>query len=202
VEPFTRVEGPGAPLDLDQVDTDRIVPARFLRQPRSAGYGRFLFHDLRRAADGTAAPGFVLDRPEYRGAVVLVAGENFGCGSSREAAVWALQGAGFRAVIAPSFGDIFRENALKNGLLPVVLPAVTVAGLRDALRARPGATLAVDLAAQVVRAPDGGLHRFDVDPFPKHCLLRGLDEIALTLERLADIEAHERRRLAEAPWLA
>ena len=201
MEPFTRLTAVAAPLDLAQLDTDRIIPARFLRRPRSVGYGQFLFHDLRRGADGAVDPGFVLERVPYRAAQVLVAAENFGCGSSREGAVWALMGAGFRAVIAPSFGDIFAANALQNGLLPVVLPAPAVAALRAALAAAPGAELTVDLLAQTVTAPDGAGHRFEIDAFAKAALLSGQDAIALTLEHAAAIEAWEARRAAEWPWI-
>ena len=138
MERFVRLVAVAAPLDLPNVDTDRIIPARFLRKPRSAGYGQFCFHDLRLRPDGTEDPEFVLNQAAYRDARVLVAAENFGCGSSREGAVWALAGRGIRAVIAPSFGDIFHENCLRNGLLPVRLPATTVTGLRQALHAAPG----------------------------------------------------------------
>jgi 3-isopropylmalate/(R)-2-methylmalate dehydratase small subunit len=172
------------------------VPARFLRRPRSEGYQNFLFHDLREAD-----PGFVLDRPEYRGAKILVAAENFGCGSSREAAVWALAGTGLRAWIAPSFGDIFFENSFKNGVLAIVLPPDRVAGLREQLKARPGSEVTIDLAAQCVRFPDGSGERFDVDPFRKECLLAGIDEIELTLRYERAIADYERRRRIETPWL-
>lgn len=196
MEPFTTLSAVAVPLDLANVDTDRIVPARFLRQPRAAGYQNFLFRDLRESD-----PDFVLERPAYRGARILVAGENFGCGSSREAAVWALAGAGFRAWIAPSFGDIFLENSFKNGALAIVLPAERVAAIRAALHARPGSELAIDLAAQTVRLPDGQEERFEIDPFRKEMLLGGLDEIALTLRFAPEIAAHEARQRAEAPWL-
>jgi 3-isopropylmalate/(R)-2-methylmalate dehydratase small subunit len=197
VRPFTTLTSVAVPLDLVNVDTDRIVPARFLRQPRSAGYQNFLFHDLREQD-----PQFVLERPEYQGAEILVAAENFGCGSSREAAVWALAGAGFRAWIAPSFGDIFFENSFKNGVLAIVLPLERVASLRAQLAAAPGAKITIDLAAQAVTAPDGSVDRFEVDPFRKECLLAGIDEIDLTMRHLDQIEAYEARQRAETPWLA
>ena len=196
MEPFTILEAVAAPLDLANVDTDRIIPARFLRQPRSAGYHNWLFHDLREGG------GFVLDDPAYRDARILVAAENFGCGSSREGAVWALAGAGFRAWIAPSFGDIFFENSFKNGALPIVLPAATVARIRALLAQKPGARLRIDLAAQAVVLPDGSTERFEVDPFRKECLLNGWDEIDLTLQHEAAIAAYEARQRAETPWLA
>lgn len=196
MNPFTTLTAVAVPLDLVNVDTDRIVPARFLRRPRSEGYQNFLFHDLREA--DTA---FVLDRPEYRGAKILVAAENFGCGSSREAAVWALAGSGLRAWIAPSFGDIFFENSFKNGALPIVLPLARVAALREQLQAKPGSEVTIDLPAQTVRFPDGSLERFDVDPFRKECLVAGIDEIDLTLRHEAEIAAHEARQRRETPWL-
>ena len=195
--PFTTLASVAVPLDMVNVDTDRIVPARFLRQPRSAGYQNFLFNDLREKD-----PAFVLDRPEYAGAEILVAGQNFGCGSSREAAVWALAGAGFRAWIAPSFGDIFLENSFKNGALAIVLPLDTVARLREALAARPGTKLTIDLPAQTVTMPGGGLERFEIDPFRKECLLAGIDEIELTLRYADAIAAFERRQSEETPWLS
>jgi len=195
MEPFVRLKAIAAPLDWANVDTDRIVPARFLRFPRSVGYGQYLFHDVRRE------PGFPLDRPEWKGAQILVAAENFGCGSSREGAVWALAGAGLRAWIAPSFGEIFEENTFKNGLLPVRLPAARVAHIRAMLAARPGAELEIDLPSQRVTLPDGSTESFDLDPFRKECLLNGWDDIDLTLRDEAAIAAYEARQRAEAPWL-
>ena len=197
MQPFTTLKARAVPLDLVNVDTDRIIPARFLRKPRSEGYGQFLFHDLR---EGDAS--FPLDRPEYRGAQILVAAQNFGCGSSREGAVWALAGAGLRAWIAPSFGDIFFENSFKNGALAIVLPPERVAAIREMLHRDPGAELTIDLPEQTVRLPDGGRERFDIDPFRKECLLAGLDEIGLTMRYEEAIQAHEARQRAEFPWLA
>ena len=196
MEPFTTLTAVAVPLDLVNVDTDQIVPARFLRQPRSAGYQNFLFHDLREANRE-----FVLDRPEYRGARILVGAENFGCGSSREAAVWALAGFGLRAWIAPSFGDIFMENSFKNGVLAVALPLERVAALRGQLRRAPGATLTIDLPAQTIALPDGSLERFDIDPFRKECLLAGIDEIDLTLRHADRISEYEHRQQTQRPWL-
>src|SRR3989441_5763491 len=161
MQPFTRVPAVAAPIDLPNVDTDRVIPARFLRKDKNVPeYSSFLFHDVRFAADGTERPEFVLNQPPYRGAQIVVAAENFGCGSSREAAVWALAAYGVRAVIAASLGDIFHQNCGKNGVLAVILPADTVANLRRQLHARPSATLAVDLEAQTVTAPDGSVHRY------------------------------------------
>jgi len=196
MEPFTTLTAVAAPLDIVNVDTDRIIPARFLRLPRSAGYHNYLFHDLREAG------GFILDRAEYRPAKILVAAENFGCGSSREGAVWALAGAGLRAWIAPSFGDIFFENSFKNGTLPIILDAGMVTRLRALLAARPGAQVGIDLAAQSVAFPDGSVERFEVDPFRKECLLNGWDEIDLTLQHTRAIADYEQRQRAETPWLA
>jgi len=197
MEAFTTLTARAAPLDLVNVDTDRIIPARFLRRPRAEGYGQFLFHDLREA---DAA--FPLDRPEYAGARILVAAENFGCGSSREGAVWALMGAGFRAWIAPSFGDIFSENSAKNGALAVVLPHERVVAIRQMIHDTPGMELTIDLFTQTVALPDGSADRFEVDPFRKECLLAGLDEIGLTLRYEEAIRAYEQRQAAESPWLA
>jgi 3-isopropylmalate/(R)-2-methylmalate dehydratase small subunit len=195
MSPFEPLDAVGLPIEAANVDTDQILPARFLRKPRGGGFAGFLFHDLRFAEDGAEHAGFVLNRPPYRAARILVAERNFGCGSSREAAVWALSDYGFRAVIAPSFGDIFYMNCFKQGLLPIVLPAEAAAGLRRQLCDHPGARIAIDLAAQRVTAPDGTTCDFEIPGFRKKCLAEGLDEIAYTLslaERIADFEArHE-----------
>ncbi len=194
MRPFTSLSAVAAPIELPNIDTDRVIRARFLKKPKGApGYAGFLFHDIRFNADGSEKADFILNRAPYRGAQILVAAENFGCGSSREMAVWALEAYGVRAVIAPSLGDIFHENCFKNGLLPVILAGDVAAGLRRQLHARPGAAIAVDLESQTVTAPDGARHRFDIDPFRKELLLTGRDEIELTLERLAAIEAFEAR---------
>jgi 3-isopropylmalate/(R)-2-methylmalate dehydratase small subunit len=202
MDAFTSLTAVAVPMDLPNIDTDRIIPARFLRKPRGPGYEVFLFHDVRFDETGAERIDFVLNQPAFRSARILVAAENFACGSSREAAVWALMAHGFRAFIAPSFGDIFFENCGKNGALAVVLPAETVSGLRRQLHERPGASMSVDLVAQVVTGPDGTRHAFDVDPFRKHCLLRGIDEIALTLEHEAAIAAFEAARERDMPWLS
>jgi 3-isopropylmalate/(R)-2-methylmalate dehydratase small subunit len=202
MEPFTRVTAVAAPIDLPNVDTDRVIPARFLRKDRSVPeYASYLFHDVRFNADESERPEFVLNQASYRGARILVAAENFGCGSSREAAVWALAANGVRSVIAPSLGDIFHQNCFKNGLLAVILPADVVAGLRRQLHERPGATLTVDLERQTVTAPDGAAHRFEVDAFRKEMLLTGRDEIGLTLgfeTKIAEFEARHARDMAWA----
>ncbi|MGH7317374.1 MAG: 3-isopropylmalate dehydratase small subunit [Candidatus Rokuibacteriota bacterium] len=201
MEPFTRLTAVAAPMELPNIDTDRVIPARFLRKPREAGFGPLLFHDVRFDAAGAERADFVLNRPGYREAKILVTAENFGCGSSREMAVWALMDYGIRVVIGPSFGDIFFENCFKNGALAVVLPAATAAGLRGVLAERPGATLTVDLATQIITGPAGAPIRFEIDAFRKHGLLTGQDEVEMTLARLPAIEAFEARRRDEMPWL-
>ena len=187
MEPFTHLSAVALPLARANVDTDQIVPARYLQKPRSDNFGDYLFRDVRED------PAFVFNRDAYRGARIVVAERNFGCGSSREHAVWALYDHGFRAAIAPSFGDIFASNAMKNGFLPIVLPGATVTQLLEQLDARAGARVVVDLPAQVVRAPDGVEHAFEIDAFAKHCLIEGLDEISYTLTLLPEIEAYEAR---------
>ena len=193
MEAFTRLEAVAAPLPRANVDTDQIVPALYLQKPRSDNFGNYLFRGLRHDANGRRRDGFVLDEPAYAQARILVAGPNFGCGSSREHAVWALHDAGFRAVVAPGFGDIFFGNALKNGLLPVRLSEAVVRQMLADLRAHPGARMTVDLRAQTVTGPRGAIEPFAIDPFPRHCLLEGLDEIDYTLAQRAAIDAFERR---------
>ncbi len=194
MEAFTRLESVAVPLPRPNIDTDQIIPGRFLSRPREVDHSAFLFHDARRLPGSEEAnPEFPLNQEAYRPARIIVAGRNFACGSSRESAVWALFDAGFRCAIAPSFGDIFRNNGMKNGLLPVVLPAEAVAALTGQIEAAPGARVSVDLAAQTVTFPDGTVHGFEVDPFAKHCLLEGLDEIGLTLSHEEEIAAFERR---------
>jgi 3-isopropylmalate/(R)-2-methylmalate dehydratase small subunit len=199
--PFTRVTAVAVPIDLPNVDTDRVIPARFLRKDKNVPeYSSFLFHDVRFNADGSERPEFVLNQAPYRGAKIVVAAENFGCGSSREAAVWVLAAYGVRSVIAPSLGDIFHQNCFKNGVLPVILPGASVGGLRRQLHDRPGTMLTVDLEAQTVTAPDGAQHRFEVDAFRKEMLLTGRDEIELTLGFEAQISAFEARHARELGW--
>jgi len=194
MQPFTRVTAVAAPMDLPNIDTDRIIPARFLRKPKGPEYAGLLFHDVRFDGEGNEREDFVLNQGPFRNAKVLVVSDNFGCGSSREMAVWTLEAYGIRSVIAPSLGDIFHENCYKNGLLPVILPRPVVADLRAQLHASPGATLTVDLESQTVTAPDGTTHRFEVDPFRKQALLTGQDEIALTLGHETEIAAFEARQ--------
>ena len=198
---FARLTAVAAPIDLPNVDTDRVIPARFLRLRREAADASLLFHDVRFDAEGREREDFVLNQPPFRQARILVTAENFGCGSSREWAVWALDAFGVRAVVGSSFGDIFHENCLKNGLLPLRLTASVVADLRRQLHASPGSAMTVDLETQTVTAPDGIEHHFDVDPFRKQALLTGQDEITLTLSHESDIARFEARRRAEAPWL-
>jgi 3-isopropylmalate/(R)-2-methylmalate dehydratase small subunit len=181
-----------APLDRADVDTDQIIPKQFLKRIERTGYGPFLFYDWRAEGD------FVLDRPEYRGASVLLAGANFGCGSSREHAPWALRDAGFKAIIAPSFADIFRGNCFKTGLLPVTLPEGQVRHLIDLVSEDPSAAITVDLEAQEVRG-DGLAYRFEIDQFARDCLLNGLDEIALVERADSDIARYESQRVAWLP---
>lgn len=194
MEAFTRLDAVAVPLARANVDTDQIVPALYLQKPRSDNFGDYLFHDVRHDAHGRRRDDFLLNEPVYAQARILVAGPNFGCGSSREHAVWALYDGGFRAVIAPSFGDIFFGNALKNGLLPVRLPEAVVQEMLAELFANPGARLQVDLRAQTVTDPRGRAEPFRIDPFPRHCLLEGIDEIDYTLTQQASIDAFERSR--------
>lgn len=199
--PFTTLTGVAVPIDTVNLDTDQLLPARYLRRPRDDRYPSYLFHDLRFGADGSERPDFVLNRAPYRRARIIVGAQNFGCGSSREAAVFALVANDIRAVLAPSFGDIFFNNCAKNGVLAIRLDAAATTGLRAALHAAPGAAMTIDLAAQRITAPDGATLAFDIDPFRKRCLLEGLDDIALTLEHEAAIAAFEDRYRADADWL-
>jgi 3-isopropylmalate/(R)-2-methylmalate dehydratase small subunit len=198
---FTTLTGVAAPLPMMNVDTDMIIPKQFLKTIKRTGLGKNLFDEMRYDRYGAEKPDFVLNRPAYRKAVILVAGANFGCGSSREHAPWALLDFGIRCVIAPSFADIFYNNCFKNGILPIALPADQVAKLMDDAERGANAIVSVDLEKQEIRGPDGGCIRFDVDPFRKHCLLNGLDDIGLTLEKAAAIDGFEFRGRAAQPWL-
>jgi 3-isopropylmalate/(R)-2-methylmalate dehydratase small subunit len=212
MEPFRIHTGIVAPLDRANVDTDAIIPKQFLKSIKRSGFGPNLFDAWRYLDRGEPGqdhskrlknPDFVLNHPRYHGASILLARRNFGCGSSREHAPWALADYGFRAVIAPSFADIFYNNCFKNGLLPIVLTESEVDRLFHAVKAFPGFKLTIDLEAQSVHTTDGQhAHRFHVDPFRKHCLLHGHDDIALTLAHADEIRAFETKRLAEQPWLA
>jgi len=193
MQAFTSVTGIGLPLDRADIDTDQIIPKQFLKRIERTGFGEFLFFDWRNE------PGFVLDQPEYRGAQILVTERNFGCGSSREHAPWALEDHGFRAIVAPSFADIFRSNCTKIGLLPVVLPAEQVRAIIDQLTAAPGAKLTVSLQDLVVTAPDGQRFPFSIDEEIRERLLNGWDDISLTLANEDDITAYERDRERTGP---
>ncbi|HEX6538069.1 MAG TPA: 3-isopropylmalate dehydratase small subunit [Candidatus Dormibacteraeota bacterium] len=201
MRPFRRDAGTLVPLDRSDVDTDQIIPKQFLKRIERTGYGDFLFHDWRAAPDGTPREDFVLNQAAYRGGSVLVAGRNFACGSSREHAVWALNDYGFRAVIAPSFADIFRNNALKSGLLPVLLPEDDVRRLLDLAQEAPGVVATVDLEAQTVSAGDLRFS-FTMDEFERRMLLEGLDDIALTLQHADAIGAYEQTRPRWMPSVA
>jgi len=202
MEPFTQLTAVAAPLDMANCDTDKIIPGRFLRKLRGPGYDKLAFHDIRFNADGSENPDFVLNKTPFRNAKILVAAVNFGCGSSREAAVYVMWDFGIRCVIAPSFGDIHYGNELQNGMLPVVLPDAVCAKLRAQLNAQPGAAISVDLDAQKVTGPDGAHYAFDIDANSKERLLKGLDDIGLVMQYSAEIEAFERRHLSAMPWLA
>jgi 3-isopropylmalate/(R)-2-methylmalate dehydratase small subunit len=210
MDKFERLTGLVAPLDRPNVDTDAIIPKQYLKSIKRTGFGVSLFDDWRYLDPGEPGmdhskrrinPDFVLNQSRYQGAQILLARDNFGCGSSREHAPWALLDFGFRAIIAPSYADIFYNNSFKNGLLPIVLERDAVDTLFRDVAATPGYQLTVDLAAQVVTTPNGTAYKFDIDVFRKHCLLNGLDDIGLTLQHVDDIRAYEARRKQEAPWL-
>ncbi|WP_298216263.1 3-isopropylmalate dehydratase small subunit [Acidocella sp.] len=193
MDKFTTLTAIAAPLDIDNIDTDKIIPARFLKTIKRTGLGRNLFADMRYNPDGSEKADFILNREPYRHAEILVAGDNFGCGSSREHAPWALKDFGIRCVIATSFADIFYNNSFKNGVLPIALPEEACAKLRADAAMGENARLTVDLARQVVIRPNGEEIPFEIDPFRKHCLLNGLDDIGLTLEHASAIDAYEAR---------
>jgi 3-isopropylmalate/(R)-2-methylmalate dehydratase small subunit len=201
IEKFVSLKAVGIPLDRSNVDTDAIIPARFLKTVKRTGLGEGLFYAWRFDERGGENPEFVLNQAPYRGGKILVTGENFGCGSSREHAVWSLMDYGIRVVIAPSFGDIFYNNGLKNGLLPVRLASGEVRAMMGKVEGAPGSEISVDLPAQKVTGPDGKEYPFDIGSFPKECLLKGLDEIALTLEHEGEIERYERDGKKRSPWL-
>ncbi len=200
MEPFTKLTAVAAPLPMVNVDTDKIIPARYLKTIKRSGLSEGLFRDLRTDADGQPND-FVLNQPAYQGAQILVAGDNFGCGSSREHAPWALLDAGIRCVISTSFADIFYNNCFKNGILPIVVSKEELDKLMDDAERGANATLTVDLEAQTIQGPDGGSIAFEVDPWKKHCLLNGLDDIGLTMEKKPKIEAFEDQQKAGQPWL-
>ena len=201
MDKFTTLTGVAVPLRMINIDTDRIIPKQFLKTIKRTGLGQFLFNDLRYNANGTKVEEFVLNRPAFQNAQIIIAGRNFGCGSSREHAPWALLDFGIRCVIAPSFADIFYNNCFKNGILPVQLTEEEVAHLLNAAEAGANATFTVDLDTQLVTDPNGGTFKFEVDAFQKHCLFNGLDDIGLTLDKAADIDKFEENQGVRAPWL-
>lgn len=201
MQKFTQLTGVAAPLPMINIDTDKIIPKQFLKTIERKGLGKGLFDELRRRPDGTEIAEFVLNQPQYRNAEVLIAGENFGCGSSREHAPWALLDFGIRCIIAPSFADIFYNNSFKNGILPITLPQAVVDQLMEDARKGANAKIAIDLEAQTITRPDGEVIHFDLDPFRKHCLLNGLDDIGLTMEKGERIDSYESRQQASQPWL-
>ena len=201
MQPFTKLSGVAAPLPMVNVDTDMIIPKQFLKTTKRTGLGSALFFEQRFNDDGSEKPDFVLNKPAYRKAQILVAGPNFGCGSSREHAPWALLDFGIRCVIAPSFADIFYNNCFKNGILPIALPQSDVDKLMDDAERGANAVISVDLEKQEIRGPDGGCIKFDIDPFRKQCLLNGWDDIGLTLRHEKDISSFESQRRLSQPWV-
>jgi len=201
MQKFNMLTGVAAPLPMTNVDTDMIIPKQFLKTIKRTGLGKNLFDEMRFTPEGKEIPDFVLNKPAYRKAEILVAGENFGCGSSREHAPWALLDFGIRCIIAPSFADIFYNNCFKNGVLPIQLPQEQVDKLMDDANRGANAVITVDLEKQELRGPDGGVIKFDIDPFRKHCLLNGLDDIGLTQQKAPFIDTFENKNKLSQPWL-
>jgi 3-isopropylmalate/(R)-2-methylmalate dehydratase small subunit len=201
MEKFKTLTGVAAPLPMINVDTDMIIPKQFLKTIKRGGLGQFLFFEMRFDDGGNEIADFVLNRKAYRQAGILVTGDNFGCGSSREHAPWALRDFGIRCIVAPSFADIFYNNCFKNGILPIKLPQVDVDKLMEDAMRGANAQVSVDLESQVITGPDGGEIEFDIDPFRKHCLMEGLDDIGQTMRRVEKIDAFEERKKAAEPWL-
>ena len=201
MDKFTRLEAVAAPLPIVNVDTDMIIPKDYLKTIKRTGLAEGLFAEMRLNEDGSENPDFVLNKPAYRNAEILVAGDNFGCGSSREHAPWALLDRGIRCVISTSFADIFYNNCFKNGILPIVVAPDELERLMDDATRGANATLTVDLEAQTIQGPDGGTIRFDIDPHRKHCLLNGLDDIGLTMEKDDSIAAYESAHADSRPWV-
>ncbi len=201
MEKFDTLTGVAAPLPLVNVDTDMIIPADYLKTIKRTGLGAALFQRMRFNEDGTEKEDFILNKPAYRNAKILISGDNFGCGSSREHAPWALQDYGIRCVIAPTFADIFYNNSFKNGMLLIQLPQEEIDKLMDDASRGANATITVDLESQTISGPDGGTISFEIDPFKKHCLLNGLDDIGLTLEKGNEISTFETKTGEERPWL-
>ena len=200
MQKFTKLTGVAAPLPIINIDTDMIIPKDYLKTIKRTGLGVGLFAEMRYKEDGSENPDFVLNKPAYRKAEILVAGDNFGCGSSREHAPWALLDFGIRCVISTSFADIFYNNCFKNGILPITVSPEDLAKLMDDAERGSNATLSVDLEALEIRGPDGGVIKFDLDAFKRHCLLNGLDDIGLTMERAPKIDAYEKSVAASRPW--
>jgi 3-isopropylmalate/(R)-2-methylmalate dehydratase small subunit len=200
MQKFTTLEGVAAPMKMTNVDTDMIIPKQYLKTIKRTGLGKGLFAEKRYGEDGSENPNFVLNKPAYRKAKILVAGDNFGCGSSREHAPWALKDFGITCVISTSFGDIFHNNCFKNGILPVRVAPEDLPKLMDDARRGANATLTIDLPAQEIRGPDGGMVKFEIDPFRKHRLLEGLDDIGLTLVEAPAIDAFEKKSAEARPW--
>ena len=201
MQKFDHLTGVAAPLPMMNVDTDMIIPKQFLKTIKRTGLGKNLFDEMRYTPEGKEIPDFVLNKPQYRTAKILVAGPNFGCGSSREHAPWALLDFGIRCVIAPSFADIFYNNCFKNGILPIKLPQEDVDKLMDDANRGANAIISIDLEKQEIKGPDGGTVHFDIDPFRKHCLLNGLDDIGLTMQKAANIDTFEQKARVGQPWL-
>jgi len=201
MDKFTRLTGVAAPLPMINVDTDMIIPKQYLKTIKRTGLGKALFAEMRYDQAGKEQPEFVLNKPAYRKATILVTGNNFGCGSSREHAPWALLDFGIRCIVASDFADIFYNNCFKNGILPIKLPQEDVDKLMDDARRGANATISVDLEKQEIRGPDGGMIKFDIDPHRKHCLLNGLDDIGLTLEKASAIDSFEAKAKDERSWL-
>jgi len=204
MKPFTTLTAVAAPFDMANIDTDKLIPARYLRKLRTAeaGYDPWLFYDMRFDADGKERPEFILNQTPWRNTGIIVAAENFGCGSSREGAVYAMMDWGIRAAIAPSFGDIHYANEIQNGMLPAILSEAHCRVLREQLKVQPGSSITIDLESQTITGPDGKTYRFDIEPVYKERLLKGLDDVGLVLQEISAIEAFEKKHYAKMPWLA
>jgi len=200
MQPFTTLTAIAAPMKVVNVDTDMIIPKQYLKTIKRTGLGKALFSEMRYREDGSENPDFVLNKPAYRTAQILVAGDNFGCGSSREHAPWALLDFGIRCVISTSFADIFYNNTFKNGILPIKVSQADLDKLFDDAERGANATLTIDLEAQEIRGPDGGVIKFDIDPHRKHCLVNGLDDIGQTLQKVSSIDAFEKKVAGTRPW--
>ncbi len=201
MQKFTTLSGVAAPMPMPNIDTDKIIPAEHLKTIKRTGLGKVLFERMRFTADGKERPDFILNKPAYRQAKIIVAGDNFGCGSSREHAPWALLDFGITCVISTSFADIFYNNCFKNGILPIKLPKEDVDKLMDDASRGANAVISIDLEKQEIRGPDGGCIKFDIDPFRKQCLLNGLDDVGLTLQKKPKVDSFESKQKAAQPWL-